>query len=491
MRRPTETRLRRAFADVLTGVMATTALAGVGCGGTTAGTSSGGSSGGGPTPVFTTLCNGPGHGPNTRTFLAGLHATPELDGAVMRSESAFPRTSSPGQPGGVTGDPNAVADEWTATNGDAVGAMCAKASNPSACLAKVQGYRMLPPDRDACAAAYPSAGYLPATCAASYILYTRGDEIGVARTNEEIKALMGATDTLEEALWAANNAGYGESCSYGGKSPDSQYRTTQDGGWDLVLVNTTCGEELYKLTVHVDYAGKVTVVTKEDLGEKVQCSVAGRRPEGLRRDRLVARGNAVGEHFAAMATLEAASVTAFRRLRRQLAAYGAPAELLGRIRKAARDEIRHARATTALAKKYGVTPSAPRIDSCDEAPSLFAIALENAREGCVRETYGALVAQLQTTRAADADVRATMTAIADEETEHAALSWDIAAWIEAQLGDHERMQLGAERQDAFTILARELSVQVDPRVQHASGVPAAHEAVRMLEELAPVMLAAA
>ena len=191
-----------------------------------------------------------------------------------------------------------------------------------------------------------------------------------------------------------------------------------------------------------------------------------------------------------MATLEAASVTAFRRLHRQLAAYGAPRELLARIRTAARDEIRHARATTALARKYGVTPAAPHIDAEGAAPSLLAIAIENAREGCVRETYGALVAQRQMKRAEDDDVREVMIAIADEETEHAALSWDIAAWIGTQLAETDRARLVAERREAFTMLAIELTSGVDADVQKVSGVPNSREALRMLEGLGPMMLAA-
>ena len=499
MRRPTETRLRRAFADVLSTVMATAAGAAVlgsaGCGGTTAGTEGPGGGGGGTVPVFTSMC---GQAPAPQSsLLANLRTSPELDGAVMRSEAAFPRLTSPNPGNGnVVPSPEAVGDQWKGTNGEARGTMCAKASNPSACLAKVQGYRMLPPTREACVAQFPGGQYQaePVDCSASYILYTRGDEIGVARSNDEIKALIGSFDTLGEALWAAGNAGYVASCgaaSYGSSAkPDSEYRTTQDGGWDLSLVTNTCGQEEFKVVVHVDYAGNVTVVSKESLGTGFGCAVAGRRPAGFRAGEAFAGNRPVGEHFATMATLEAASVTAFRRLHRQLAAYGAPRELLGRIRKAARDETRHARATGALAKKYGVTPAAPRIEASEASPSLFAIALENAREGCVRETYGALVAHLQTTRASDEDVRSVMLAIADEETEHAALSWDVAAWIEAQLSDDERTQLAAERRDAFAMLARDLATSIDPQVQQVSGVPAACEALRMLDGLAPIMLAA-
>ena len=508
MRRPTEIRLRRAFSDVLTAVLATTAgamaVAGAtGCGGgsTTSESSFGGASDGGTggtgkdggPPLatgFTSFCGTNGT-TSQRTLLQGLTASPPLDGAIMRNEAAFARRTTQN---GVTNPPMPeLGDSWSATNGEQVGTLCAKSSNPGACRDKVSGFRMLPTSRDACVSQYPSSAYVPTECGASYILYTRGDEIGVARTKEEIKALAGTFDTLEEAMWVAQGANLQATCgsSYGGSTPDSGWRQTADGGWDLSLTEQNCGLESYQVTVHVDYAGNLTEASRVDLHQMTGCAVAGRRPEGLRFDNPTgARKNAVGEHFASMATLEAASVVAFRRLHRQLAAFGAPRELLARIRKAARDEVRHARATGILAKKYGVTPSAPQVGPHDASPSLFAIALENAREGCVRETYGALVAHLQMSRAGDADVRDCMAAIADEETEHAALSWDIAEWIEAQLDVEQRARLAAERRDAFATLARDLAVPVDPRVARVSGVPAAAEAVRMLEGLEPMMLAA-
>lgn len=501
MRRPTETRLRRAFADVLTAVLATSAGAmavagGVGCGGSTAGTEGGGTSNGGTSNGgvlgYTSMCDDiPG-----KSFLQGLRASPELDGAVSRSESAFVRQSQDNPGGNITPAIDEQGDAWQATEHERVGTLCASATDQAACLDKVKGYRVLPSTREACLAQFPGGGYSSNVCNASYILYTRGDEIGVARNTDEIRALAGTFDTLEEAMWVATNAGYERTCGPRIEGAvESRYRRTDDGGWELTLLEApNCGKEQYTVVVHVDYAGNLTVVSKERLPEKPSCAMAGRRPEGLRLDSMLAQGadeDAIGRHFAAMATLEAASVTAFRRLHRQLAAFGAPRELLDRIRTAARDEIRHARATTALARKYGVTPAAPQISACNEAASLFTIALENAREGCVRETFGALVAHLQTSRAGDADVRATMAEIAGEETEHAALSWDIATWIEAQLGDDERAVLAKERRDAFVTLASELAAPVDPRVVLASGVPGGREAVRMLEALEPLMLAAA
>ena len=482
MPRLTETRLRRAFADVLTVVMASGAVAAVGCGGATGDGPGGG--GAGPTPAYASLCTNPSAG--TGSLLAGLHPSPAIDGAVTRQETAFPR-SYPSQQGNVTPNPESVGDAWAATSGPPVGELCGKAADKAACLAKVDGYRVLPTARAACAASYPTGQYGVTDCALSYILYTRGDAIGVARNVEETKALIGTFDTVDEALWLAANQGYVPNCS---GQDTSEYRTTADGGFDLGLYKGGgCGPE-EKVRVHVDPLGVLTVLSTESIPTG-PCAI-GRRPQGLALD--LGRSsdpNAVGRHFAAMAMLETASVTAFRRLQRQLAAHGAPLALLQRIRTAVRDEIRHARATTALARKHGVVPASPVIARGDESPSLLAIALENAREGCVRETYGALVAHYQRTHARDADVRGVMDAIADEETEHAALSWDIAAWIEAQLDEDACAQLAAERRAAFATLARELAAPVDPELRAISGMPGPEAAVALLEGLAPVMLAAA
>ncbi|MBX3230723.1 MAG: hypothetical protein KIT84_00790 [Labilithrix sp.] len=485
---PTETRLRRTFSDVLTTILATAACAACGGGGgdlpSSGGTSSGGSSGtssgtsGTPgTTTYASACT------TQKTFLEGLTTTPPIDGAVVRTEAAYPPLPAPAVDDGD--------DLWTSTQGDAAGSLCATASDKAACLDKVANYRVLPPTRAECNAQYGSvAPYDGRTCTASYVLYTRGDEIGVARSQGEQRALAAPFDTLEEARWAATTAGYSIVCGQGSAPkpvPDSEFRVAAGGGFDMkVREEKNCGKTTYDVTIHVDANGNVTELSRTDLGEEPSCMVAGRRPEGLCLDREPRGG--VGPHFAAMATLEAASVVAFRRLHRQLAARGAPGELLARVRRAARDEVRHARRAAALARKYGVTPRRPEILPAS-VPTLLEIALENAREGCVRETYGALVAHLQVERAADPDVRAAMAAIAGEETAHAALSWDVAAWIEPQLTAAERARVAAERQDAFTTLARELAVAVEPSVRRAAGVPAPDEAARMLDGLAPLMLA--
>jgi rubrerythrin len=493
MRRPTEARLRKAFADVLGAVVATAAgaavlSAGAGCGGGTEGFVGPGGGGGGTNPEFSSLCAAM---QGSSSLLKTMHVTPEIDGAIYRTESAFISNASY-QGGGVVGTgSNVDGDAWTASEGESTGAVCSKATDPAACLARVHGFRVLPPTREACKAQYAGYPYQGRECTVSYILYTRGDEVGVARNNDEIKALLGTFDTLSEAMWVATNAGYQQQCSnYPQGLPESQFRTTQDGGYDLSLLQyENCGKTTFEVLVHVDYAGNLVEVSREDLNQKPPCAVAGRRPAGLLLEAKSACGP-VGGHFAAMSTLEAASVVAFRRLHAELAAFDAPRALLDRVRRAARDEIRHARATAKLARKYGAEPAAPCVDARERPATLFEIALENAREGCVRETYGAMIAHLQAARAGDAEVRACMRAIADEETEHAALSWDIAAWIESQLGEDERDVVARERRAAFEDLARELEAAVDARLAHASGLPSAALAVRLLEGLGEALLAA-
>jgi hypothetical protein len=111
------------------------------------------------------------------------------------------------------------------------------------------------------------------------------------------------------------------------------------------------------------------------------------------------------------------------------------------------------------------------------------VALDNAVEGCVRETYGALVAHHQAAHAQDEEIRALMRRIADDETRHAQLSWDIAAWAEAKLTRSERQHLGAARQAALAKLERELTASVDPALVEVAGMPDAASALAMLDVL--------
>jgi hypothetical protein len=213
------------------------------------------------------------------------------------------------------------------------------------------------------------------------------------------------------------------------------------------------------------------------------CPAIGRRPRGLRA-RSFCANDVLGAHFAAMAHLEAASVPAFERLWSELRALHAPARILASVERARRDEIRHARVVARLARRNGGTVSAPMIRVKKKEPrSARAIAIENAVEGCVRETYGALVATWQSMHAADAGVRRMMSRIAQDETRHAALSFRIASFFDGTLDARDRRTVSRARRRALAELAREVRTEPDARLVHEAGMPSALQATRLLTAL--------
>jgi hypothetical protein len=139
----------------------------------------------------------------------------------------------------------------------------------------------------------------------------------------------------------------------------------------------------------------------------------GRRPAGLETAHLEQSANALGDYFARIAHLEAASIRAFRDLRSELVERGAPQTLVCSALRAANDEVRHARAMGRLAQRFGSSPPRARV-RMRERRSLEAMASENAVEGCIRETYGALLASWQAAHARDSEVAAEMARIADD-----------------------------------------------------------------------------
>ncbi len=205
------------------------------------------------------------------------------------------------------------------------------------------------------------------------------------------------------------------------------------------------------------------------------CNGVGRRPRGLRKPRRARAMNLLGEYFAQAAHLEAASVVAFERLRDELRAHGAPSELVEVAARSIRDEVRHARVTTRLARRYGAIPSAPRTGRA-RVRSLESFAVENAAEGCVRETFGAMLATWQAAHAREKRIRRSMARIAHDETRHAALAWAVARWAEGRLDERARRRVVAARRTAVARLMRDLGAELPPAVRADAGLPSAREA---------------
>jgi hypothetical protein len=227
-----------------------------------------------------------------------------------------------------------------------------------------------------------------------------------------------------------------------------------------------------------------------DTASKVQCEPGclGRRPDGLTRDEAQA-ATPLGRWFADAARLEAASVDAFRILRRELAHYGAPKRLRRAASRAAKDEVRHARTTRAIARRFGGRAKA---DHVIERPvrSLEAIALENAVEGCVNETFGAMLATYQATCAQDPGVRAAMKKIARDETFHAELAWEVAGWLEPRLSSSARERIREAQRAAIAQLTASCKAPPPREVGTLAGLPTPPRATKILEVLRETLWAA-
>ncbi|MHA7634816.1 hypothetical protein [Corallococcus sp. M7] len=215
----------------------------------------------------------------------------------------------------------------------------------------------------------------------------------------------------------------------------------------------------------------------------------GRRPEGLCSDGAVARGTpTLGALFAKMAHLEAASVPAFERLAEELAAHGAPGHLVRGARRSAKEEVRHAEAMESLARRHGAPMPELKVAPF-QARSLEALAIENAVEGCVRETYGALLAGWQARSAEDAQVRESLSAIAPDELRHAELSWAIHAWALKQLPPEARERVESARREAWRELEQDAaSSHLPDEVARHSGLPSAEVARGLVRELASELM---
>jgi hypothetical protein len=186
--------------------------------------------------------------------------------------------------------------------------------------------------------------------------------------------------------------------------------------------------------------------------KRIQCTPQrqwhrrGRLPAGVDAPAPVEEGAGAWAAYAAF--LEDASVHAFGLLARDLEAQGAPSSLVSRCRAARRDEIEHAREMRAIARKLGTEPERAPVIARPSA-SLEAIALENAVEGCVLETFAALAAVVDADRESDRATRRTLLTIAVDECRHAQLSWDIAAWAERRLDEAARARVRAARNEAI------------------------------------------
>lgn len=145
---------------------------------------------------------------------------------------------------------------------------------------------------------------------------------------------------------------------------------------------------------------------------------------------------------------EHASIAAFARFTMHLVSVGAPPEMIAESQRASLDEIKHARACFALARRYGgreMGPGALSLEGAMPPMTLAEIAALTAEEGCVGETLGVLLAERQLAMTSDPFVRSLLVKahIVQDEARHAELSWRFVAWAVARGGEPVRRAVRA------------------------------------------------
>ena len=198
--------------------------------------------------------------------------------------------------------------------------------------------------------------------------------------------------------------------------------------------------------------------------------LGGRSHEAVLPAPAVETEDAVGCWLADAAHAEAASVVAFKAVARELESHEAPDELPAQARDAAQDEVRHAALMESMAMRWGVQPKRPKLASI-AVRSLEAMAVENASEGCVRETWAALEACHQARWARDPVIRRAMAEISADELRHAEFSWALDAWARRRLPAEARARVEVSKRRAVAALFEALAVDRDRNLCVEAGMP--------------------
>jgi hypothetical protein len=409
--------------------------------------------------------------PEGESMFAHMQLTSEFDFIELRNSTRVP-------PGTTS-----FAARSTPSLEDPLGTPCAGAADPDACQRRLNTTWGSPES------SWVLCEDVEDTCLVSGVVLTLGDEVRLFDSPRELTTLLGAIDTPHEAalLARANLLTFEAPFSLGRNC--SQVRTAPTASGFAVIATwlggTLCPVEAKDTVLHVWNSGALQVVSRDGLStHPMSGACVGRRPEGLSSAAVPAYDSSseVGRFFASVAQLEASAVTAFRVIAQELAALGAPRRLQQAVQRAALDEVRHAQLTAALARRYAGQPQPPRIEA-QPLRSLFALALDNVIEGCVRETYGAACAAYQAQQARAPEVREQLGGIARDEARHAELSWHIHDWASALLSSTERAELAVAAERAIAALRAELEHDPGSAVRTEAGMPGPEQAHAMLGAL--------
>lgn len=358
-----------------------------------------------------------------------------------------------------------------------LGAPCANASDREACEKRVDELLSSPSSEGWILGLNPACGWC-GTRVIDLAVVTASDDVSLATRDDVVRAAA-PVDDRDEAAAMLLLQGRAIDC-------DSNNVRRESDGWTFKHTSSGCSGVWESFVKVIAATGEVVDAGRRQLRDReVDGCVEGRRPANLATTGL-AWLSSVSACLSEIAHMEAAAVLAFEELERELVALDAPEELLERVRRAREDEIEHAQVTARLATEHGGAPPVPRVEPvvAGDAPrAVLRLALENAREGCLREAYGALVAAHQAARAEDPEIRAAFAKIALDEAEHAELSFALDEWLVAQLGEEERRRVDRARHAAVRDLAAVCRVEPAPEVIAIAGMPSAREAEALLAHL--------
>lgn len=189
---------------------------------------------------------------------------------------------------------------------------------------------------------------------------------------------------------------------------------------------------------HVDGTLSLGLRFPPPLGGELSCGVAGRPqrqdghlvlPDAWAQTRH-SGSCAAGLSWLEAARAEAASVPAFTALARELTSLGAPARLVRGARRAAHQEVTHAKACRSLASQMiDGRVGLGGVGEVRRRTNLATLVLESYRDGVLGEGAAAQRARFAAeARGVGDEVQRTNRLIARDEASHAELAWEVIGW---------------------------------------------------------------
>jgi len=189
----------------------------------------------------------------------------------------------------------------------------------------------------------------------------------------------------------------------------------------------------------------------------------------------------IAERWIRDGLFEHASIASFSRLALALLATSADANLVRAAHEAALDEVRHAKLSLSLAAAYRGQAVAPRALPLPNAlplgADLIELAVASVIEGAVGETLAAVLAAEQAAAAEDPAVRRVLLGIAEDESRHAQLAFQVIAFALAAGGEPVREAVERAFQEASSRLPEPpADVALSENVAKAHGFVPSNEA---------------